>query len=464
MRLVSSRPCVQEAHQLCDLAMAQLKAISTRLLRGKELPGELGRFPGSVVLPRLCFRPTNLQQQGAHGGGDGAGGRREFACKKTISLQRTGSGHSSLQAAPSLLCLAHSHAACRRSPSPSSHQCPTIRSQETGRLRPAPRALLPPGAVAERPLPAHVGAPLLRTVPGLACSVAAVCMAARRSAGRRPLPAALHLPGIAADVLDYGFTPQADGQGAAGPGQGRRPPALQAGRQQGAQGGRGGGGGGTGQRHGGRRLVVHEGRGGGAGISACHKRSCHKSCVAAAGQQPSSCAPISKPPCLLVQTKRSLWAAPLPPKPQQPRAAASGSRAAASARRQAAAARRSAAAGGAGLRPRRRAAGRTALAARRGHPTWLPQGPRVRGLWVLGLEGQQGRNKAACSACAAGASFCFCLPTNCVASFLHCFGSPRRQEARRLWPLQTRAHAHPAAAAARGQGRGGCQAACRVLR
>lgn len=44
--------------------MVQLRLISGRLLKGKEQAPELGRFPGQVVLPRLCFRPTNLQQQG----------------------------------------------------------------------------------------------------------------------------------------------------------------------------------------------------------------------------------------------------------------------------------------------------------------------------------------------------------------------------------------------------------------
>jgi hypothetical protein len=59
----SEEPRTQEAHQLCDIAMAQMRQIAARLLKGKEQPAELGRFPGQVVLPRLCFRPTNLQQQ-----------------------------------------------------------------------------------------------------------------------------------------------------------------------------------------------------------------------------------------------------------------------------------------------------------------------------------------------------------------------------------------------------------------
>ncbi len=66
-----SPPLAQEAHQLCDLAMVQLRLISGRLLKGKEQAPELGRFPGQVVLPRLCFRPTNLQQQGETQGSRG---------------------------------------------------------------------------------------------------------------------------------------------------------------------------------------------------------------------------------------------------------------------------------------------------------------------------------------------------------------------------------------------------------
>ena len=50
---------VQEAHQLCDLGLVLLRQIAGRLTRGKPL--EPGRFPGQVVLPRLCFRP-NMEQ------------------------------------------------------------------------------------------------------------------------------------------------------------------------------------------------------------------------------------------------------------------------------------------------------------------------------------------------------------------------------------------------------------------
>lgn len=76
-------PLTQEAHQLCDMAMVQLRQISGRLLKGKEQAPELGRFPGQVVLPRLCFRPTNLQQQGERGGEEesgGSGGSGARAC------------------------------------------------------------------------------------------------------------------------------------------------------------------------------------------------------------------------------------------------------------------------------------------------------------------------------------------------------------------------------------------------
>ena len=50
---------MQEAHQLCDLGLVLLRQIAGRLTRGKPL--EPGRFPGQVVLPRLCFRP-NMEQ------------------------------------------------------------------------------------------------------------------------------------------------------------------------------------------------------------------------------------------------------------------------------------------------------------------------------------------------------------------------------------------------------------------
>ncbi|KAL4458690.1 hypothetical protein ABPG75_013555 [Micractinium tetrahymenae] len=57
----SGEPRTQEAHQLCDIAMVLLRQIALRLTKGK--PAEPGRFPGQVVLPRMCFRP-NMQGQG----------------------------------------------------------------------------------------------------------------------------------------------------------------------------------------------------------------------------------------------------------------------------------------------------------------------------------------------------------------------------------------------------------------
>lgn len=62
------------------MAMVQLRQISGRLLKGKEQAPELGRFPGQVVLPRLCFRPTNLQQQGELAGGRRVGAVGAPAC------------------------------------------------------------------------------------------------------------------------------------------------------------------------------------------------------------------------------------------------------------------------------------------------------------------------------------------------------------------------------------------------
>ena len=54
---------MQEAHQLCDLGLVLLRQIAGRLTRGKPL--EPGRFPGQVVLPRLCFRPNMEQSEHA---------------------------------------------------------------------------------------------------------------------------------------------------------------------------------------------------------------------------------------------------------------------------------------------------------------------------------------------------------------------------------------------------------------
>lgn len=54
-------PPLQEAQQLCDVAMVLMRQLALRLTKGK--PAEPGRFPGQVVLPRMCFRP-NMEGQG----------------------------------------------------------------------------------------------------------------------------------------------------------------------------------------------------------------------------------------------------------------------------------------------------------------------------------------------------------------------------------------------------------------
>lgn len=48
----------QEAHQLCDVGLMLAKAIADRLRGGKGGGAEPARFPGQVVLPRMCFRPN----------------------------------------------------------------------------------------------------------------------------------------------------------------------------------------------------------------------------------------------------------------------------------------------------------------------------------------------------------------------------------------------------------------------
>ncbi|KAL4420139.1 hypothetical protein ABPG77_010355 [Micractinium sp. CCAP 211/92] len=57
----SAEPRTQEAHQLCDVAMVLMRQVALRLTKGK--PAEPGRFPGQVLLPRMCFRP-NMEGQG----------------------------------------------------------------------------------------------------------------------------------------------------------------------------------------------------------------------------------------------------------------------------------------------------------------------------------------------------------------------------------------------------------------
>lgn len=140
---------LQEAHQLCDMAMAQMRLITARLLKGKEQPPELGRFPGQVVLPRLCFRPTNLQQQGEAGAGE----------ENAVGCGRRGIGAmlaSCSMPAPVLSYTSHTTHE-RLTPHLTAHLIPsTTCSQAAGWLRPAARALLPPRPLAERPLPAHV--------------------------------------------------------------------------------------------------------------------------------------------------------------------------------------------------------------------------------------------------------------------------------------------------------------------
>lgn len=52
----------QEAHQLCDIGLVLSRAIGDRL-RGGKPAAEPPRFPGTVTLPRICFRYVQQQQQ-----------------------------------------------------------------------------------------------------------------------------------------------------------------------------------------------------------------------------------------------------------------------------------------------------------------------------------------------------------------------------------------------------------------
>jgi hypothetical protein len=56
-----SEPRTEEAHQLCDLGLMLLKQIADRLTGGKAL--EPARFPGQIVLPRLCYKFNAAHQR-----------------------------------------------------------------------------------------------------------------------------------------------------------------------------------------------------------------------------------------------------------------------------------------------------------------------------------------------------------------------------------------------------------------
>ncbi|GAB4821978.1 hypothetical protein N2152v2_009024 [Parachlorella kessleri] len=51
----------EAAWQLCDIGMSLVKALADRATKGKPL--EVGRFPGSVVLPRMFFRPKDMRKE-----------------------------------------------------------------------------------------------------------------------------------------------------------------------------------------------------------------------------------------------------------------------------------------------------------------------------------------------------------------------------------------------------------------
>lgn len=62
----------QEARQLCDLGLLLIKAIADRVCSGKFNAAAIARFPGQVVLPRMCFRP-NLGDQSERQAGECTG-------------------------------------------------------------------------------------------------------------------------------------------------------------------------------------------------------------------------------------------------------------------------------------------------------------------------------------------------------------------------------------------------------
>lgn len=147
-------PRVQEAHQLCDMGLLLAKAIADRLRGGKgAADAEPARFPGQVVLPRMCFRP-NLGDRS-----EWRGGRRRWRWRACVGGLVQGRvcpcvpSHRPLRAAP----LTHATSA-QRPPSANPPTCRPPRSrQAAGRQRPAATCLPAPGLGRQRAVHAQVG-------------------------------------------------------------------------------------------------------------------------------------------------------------------------------------------------------------------------------------------------------------------------------------------------------------------